>query len=107
MTPPRRRLLIAAIAVALVALALGALFQFSTQEALERAEALRRQVRELVVESENGPMSLSASFGVACFPVHGDSPSALLRSADQALYTAKQSGRDRVVLRRRGPRVPC
>lgn len=77
------------------------------QGALERAEALRRQVRELVVESDGGPMSLSASFGVACFPVHGDSPQALLRSADQALYTAKQSGRDRVVLRRRGPWVPC
>ena len=77
------------------------------QGALERAEALRRQVRELVVESEGGPVSLSASFGVACFPVHGESSQALLRSADQALYTAKQSGRDRVVLRRSGPWVPC
>jgi len=41
MTHLRRRLLIATVLVILVALALGALFQVSTQKALERAEAFR------------------------------------------------------------------
>jgi esterase/lipase superfamily enzyme len=41
MTRLRRRFLIAALPVILVALALGALFQFSTQRTLERAEAFR------------------------------------------------------------------
>jgi esterase/lipase superfamily enzyme len=41
MTRLRRRLLIATLLVVLVALVLGALFQFSTRKALERAEAFR------------------------------------------------------------------
>ncbi len=43
MTPLRRRLLIAALVVALLALALGALLRSSTQAALERAEAFRHR----------------------------------------------------------------
>ena len=47
MTPLRRRLLIATVLVILVALALGALFQDSTDKALERAEAF--QFRRMLV----------------------------------------------------------
>ena len=47
-----------------------------------------------------GDISLSATFsvGVAAYPEHGDSSEALIRAADQALYTAKHSGRNRVVV---------
>jgi diguanylate cyclase (GGDEF)-like protein/putative nucleotidyltransferase with HDIG domain len=44
------------------------------------------------------PTSLSASFGVATFPLHGQSAEALLRAADQALYAAKRLGRNRSVI---------
>ena len=39
---------------------------------------------------------VSVSIGVASSPSHGASSSALIRSADQALYTAKHGGRNRV-----------
>ncbi len=39
--------------------------------------------------------ALSASIGVARFPADGDDPDALLRNADQAMYVAKQTGRNR------------
>ena len=38
----------------------------------------------------------TASFGVAVFPANGAKPADLLKAADQALYRAKQEGRDRV-----------
>jgi hypothetical protein len=37
---------------------------------------------------------VTASIGVAVFPEHGENPSRLLRSADEALYAAKNGGRD-------------
>ena len=39
-------------------------------------------------------LTVTASIGVAVFPEHGSTPSLLLRSADDALYTAKEAGRD-------------
>lgn len=41
--------------------------------------------------------NLSASIGVALFPVDGRDADELVRKADQAMYSAKQAGRSRVV----------
>lgn len=41
---------------------------------------------------------VTASLGVAIFPAHGATPPALIAAADAALYRAKQSGRNRVVV---------
>ncbi|MEX2049044.1 MAG: diguanylate cyclase [Gemmatimonadota bacterium] len=43
---------------------------------------------------EHGPVTISV--GVAEFPTHGDSASAVIGAADAALYEAKRQGRDRV-----------
>lgn len=40
-------------------------------------------------------VELGASIGIACYPDHGDTLSALLRSADIAMYHAKHQGRGR------------
>jgi diguanylate cyclase (GGDEF)-like protein len=49
-------------------------------------------------EIETAGDGLTASFGIATFPLHGGSPEALLRAADQALYAAKRLGRNRTVI---------
>ncbi len=40
--------------------------------------------------------TVTASIGVAAFPLHGESWDAVLREADQALYRAKRNGRNRL-----------
>lgn len=40
-------------------------------------------------------VQLGASIGIACYPDHGDTLSALLRAADVAMYHAKHQGRGR------------
>jgi diguanylate cyclase (GGDEF)-like protein len=42
-------------------------------------------------------LPITCSVGVATFPSHGDTVADLLRSADAAMYAAKQRGRNRVV----------
>ena len=62
------------------------------------AERVRDRVRHLTLDGVPEGIDLSASVGIAFFPEDGDSPKALMRAADDALYAAKRAGRDRVVL---------
>jgi diguanylate cyclase (GGDEF)-like protein len=65
--------------------------------ARQRAEDVRRAVAALRIRYAQLDMpSISMSCGVAAFPDHGVTADALLRAADQALYRAKEAGRDRV-----------
>jgi HD-GYP domain-containing protein (c-di-GMP phosphodiesterase class II) len=59
------------------------------------AERLRRATHRTFAE---GPLPLTISFGVATFPEHGDGADMLLQAADQALYAAKDLGKDRSVI---------
>jgi len=62
------------------------------------AERLRLALARLVVEVEGASLRTTVSIGIASYPEHdtGEIKGLLLR-ADQALYQAKRSGRDRVV----------
>ena len=71
----------------------------TTQAATARAERLRQEVLQLSHEPRNQRYkSISVSAGVALYPQDGSSGADLLSSADEALYHAKRTGRDRVVL---------
>ena len=63
------------------------------------AERLRKAIEELVVAGPNGPFSVTSSFGVAsvCGPGCAGKIKDLIGRADTALYSAKHSGRNRVV----------
>lgn len=60
------------------------------------AERLRRGIEETFEAGGTG--ALTASFGIVSFPIHGQTPAALLQAADQALYAAKRLGRNRCVI---------
>jgi diguanylate cyclase (GGDEF)-like protein/PAS domain S-box-containing protein len=65
--------------------------------AYERGEKLRRGVATLKMTEAGMTDRLTISAGISAFPAHGATREELLRSADQALYTAKSQGRNRVV----------
>lgn len=66
--------------------------------ALQRAEELRALVLALRIEIGNGlePLAVTASFGIASYPQHAETVEDLLTVADDALYDAKDQGRNRV-----------
>ena len=71
---------------------------FSLDQAMARARQVQDQIRNLRVEhrrQEVGP--ITASFGLAVFPVHGRAET-LVQTADAALLRAKAQGRDQIVV---------
>jgi len=60
------------------------------------AYMLSERIRSDVDGDAQAP--LTVSFGIATYPLHGQSTEALLRAADQALYAAKRLGRNRSVI---------
>src|SRR5882672_9273228 len=66
--------------------------------ALHKAEQLRGEVAKLELQYKDQPLGpVTVSLGVAAFPDHAKESEELLRCADEALYLAKQTGRNRVV----------
>jgi len=69
------------------------------EAAARRAEQLRGSVEGIVVRYlEKDLPRITVSIGVAAFPDAGDNPQDVLKAADQALYRAKEKGRNRVEL---------
>jgi len=63
--------------------------------ALVVAERLRTAMQE---QFAGDPVPITVSFGIALHPRHGETASALLRAADEALYGAKDAGRNRTLV---------
>ncbi len=65
--------------------------------AVEVAERVRAAVEGTPLIFEGVPIPVTASIGVSACPECAEDPDGLFASADQALYAAKESGRNRVV----------
>jgi diguanylate cyclase (GGDEF)-like protein/PAS domain S-box-containing protein len=64
---------------------------------IRRAERIREAIKSIRVEYHRQPLGvISVSLGVAIFPDHSSTMEGVLKKADEALYHAKQNGRDRV-----------
>lgn len=75
------------------------LSQVNAQQALAIAEKLRTQVEAW--QFPGVPRTVTISAGVAACPDHGSNRDELVRAADNALYAAKQLGRNRSCLNSR------
>jgi two-component system cell cycle response regulator len=75
--------------------------------AVTTAEKIRDSIRKVPFGAlGEEPINLTVSIGASSYPDHGDSFRALVEAADQAMYRAKQEGRDRVCLAGEQPPPP-
>ncbi|HEV7773511.1 MAG TPA: diguanylate cyclase [Conexibacter sp.] len=65
------------------------------QAAFSVAERLRCHVRDAFADAT---VPITISFGIASHPAHAETAASLVRTADEALYGAKESGRNRSVI---------
>jgi diguanylate cyclase (GGDEF)-like protein len=65
--------------------------------ACERAERIRSTFAAQHISFEGHELNASLSIGAATYPNHGSGAEEVLSKADQALYQAKQTGRNQVV----------
>lgn len=71
----------------------------SLENSFKRAEELRNLIARLDVKHQGVSLGkITASFGVANCPEHGENMEDVIRSADAALYLAKAGGRNQVVI---------
>lgn len=62
------------------------------------SERIRHMCEEAVCHEQGRQIRFTVSLGYASYPDHGgESPESLLRAADQALYVAKEGGRNRSI----------
>lgn len=64
--------------------------------AVKRAEEIRQRCTELVIDHAGQALSVTMSFGVACYPDHGQTADEIIINADKAMYQSKQMGRNKV-----------
>lgn len=62
------------------------------------ADRVRSHIADTQVRHKEHLVPVTASFGVASFPEDAETPEDLILKADQALYRAKQRGRNQVVI---------
>jgi diguanylate cyclase (GGDEF)-like protein len=72
--------------------------QTDLRGAEQGAERMRAAIEGMQIQRLDGGglLPITASFGVASFPAEGHDKTALIASADAALYRAKRGGRNRV-----------
>jgi diguanylate cyclase (GGDEF)-like protein len=70
----------------------------NAEGARELGERIRRLIAERALRTDDAEIHTTVSVGIASFPDHGDDLKGVLNKADQAMYSSKKSGRNRVTV---------
>jgi diguanylate cyclase (GGDEF)-like protein len=65
--------------------------------AYERAENIRQSLNSLRIPYGPYFLAITISMGIACYPINGETRETILHAADQAMYGAKEAGRDHIL----------
>lgn len=83
------------------------MIETDSRGALQMAERLRSIMEKTVVTRVfDGELKVTLSIGVACFPEDGENKAQLVTMADEALYHAKRTGRNRTSAYRDTAKAP-
>lgn len=69
----------------------------SLPDGIQRAEEIRSAIEKSRTVFTEQSIQLSASLGIAVYPLHGEDADRLLSGLDEALYAAKREGRNRAM----------
>jgi diguanylate cyclase (GGDEF)-like protein len=72
--------------------------EISPEQGVEAAERIRHKVAEERFGDDGESIKVTISVGVASYPESGEDAESVIRNADEALYEAKELGRNQVVL---------
>lgn len=72
-------------------------YDTSLEDIIKKIESLKEEISKLKFRFVD-LVSITASFGIAMFPEHGEDPELLIRAADTALYQSKINGRNRITV---------
>jgi diguanylate cyclase (GGDEF)-like protein/PAS domain S-box-containing protein len=65
----------------------------------KRAELIHDDLTQLKINHQGSILkNVTVSIGISCYPLHAESPEALIKAADVALYEAKETGRNKTVV---------
>jgi len=65
-------------------------------QALVSGERIRKKVEALTMTHDRQPINMTISGGLATYPIDANDPVKLMQCADNALYTAKRSGKNNI-----------
>lgn len=75
------------------------LAEVDAEGAYKCVESIRESIKHLSLHHRGQTLgTITVSAGVATFPAHGNNSEDLIRCADEALYRAKNSGRDCIIV---------
>lgn len=63
-----------------------------------KVNRLREDISKITMSDGKVSTKITVSFGLATFPIHGNTPEKLIEKADEALYESKNNGRNRVTI---------
>ena len=72
--------------------------QCEPKMAVKIAERIRKASDQQKIKIRDQILNITVSIGISCFPEHGADAATLIAVADEALYRAKERGRNRVEL---------
>jgi len=73
----------------------------NAEQALEAGEKIRRGIEAQCIPYDRSQLQVTVSIGVATIPYHALEKKSLIASADEALYTSKRNGKNRITVGRR------